>query len=135
MEVWVPYEKVRNHPPDFRIKYRIYSEEEGGRKYPVFQGLRCDFAYDGDDIQHTSIFAIHPEFEDKYGNIILDRNLPVPILGTARMWILFPEMRREVHINRIKVGVIGYFMGGPRRLGEVEVIEILGLNTNAETLI
>lgn len=134
MEEWVPYEKVRNHPPDFRIKYQIYSEEEGGRKHPVFQGLRCDFAYDGDDIKDMEIFAIHPEFEDKYGNIILDRNLPVPIQGTARMWILFPEMRRQVHINRIKIGVIGYFMAGSRRLGQVEVIEIIGLNTNAEIL-
>lgn len=134
MEVWVPYEKVRNHPPDFRIKYRIYSEDEGGRKPPVFQGLRCDFAYDGDDIKETGIFAIHPEFEDECGNIILDRNLPVPKQGTATMWILFPEMRREVHINRINVGVIGYFMAGSRRLGQVEVIEILGLNTNAEKL-
>ncbi|WP_256721801.1 MULTISPECIES: hypothetical protein [Paenibacillus] len=134
MEVWVPYEKVRNLPPDFSIKYLIYSEEEGGKKHPVFQGLRCDFAYDGDDIKETGIFAIHPEFEDKCGSIILDRNLPVPKQGTARMWILFPEMRREVHINRIKVGVIGYFMAGSRRLGQVEVIEILGLNSNAESL-
>ncbi|GGG69673.1 hypothetical protein [Paenibacillus radicis (ex Gao et al. 2016)] len=134
MEVWVPYEKVRNHPPDFRIRYRIHSEEEGGRKNPVFQGLRCDFAYDLDDISETSIFAIHPEFEDGYGNIILDRNLPVPKQGTANMWILIPEMRREVHIHRINVGVVGYFMEGPRRVGQVEVIEIIGLNTNAETL-
>lgn len=74
MEVWVPYEKIRNHPADFRVKYRLYSVEEGGRKNRVFQGLRCDFSYDGDN------------------------------------------------------------MAGSRRLGQVEVIEILGLNANAETL-
>lgn len=34
MEVWVPYEKVRNLPPDFSIKYLIYSEEEGGKSIP-----------------------------------------------------------------------------------------------------
>ncbi|MGF7029130.1 hypothetical protein J2T17_000035 [Paenibacillus mucilaginosus] len=134
MEVWVPYEKVRNHPPDFRVRYRLYSEEEGGRKNPVFQGLRCDFSYDGDNIKETGIFAIHPEFEDDFGNVILDKSLPVSKQGTARMWILFPEMRRRVHVNRIKIGVIGYFMGGSRRLGQVEVIQVLGMNINAETL-
>jgi hypothetical protein len=134
MEVWISYEKVRNHPPDFRIRYRFYYEEEGGSKNPVFQGLRCDFAYDGDNIKETGIFAIHPEFEDDFGNIVLYKDLPVSKQGTARMWILFPEMRREVHIHRIKIGVIGYFMAGSRKLGEIEVIEILGLNTNAETL-
>ncbi len=36
MEVWIPYEEVRNHPPDFRVRYRLYSKEEGGRKNPVF---------------------------------------------------------------------------------------------------
>jgi len=134
MEAWVPYEKVRKSPPDFRVKYRLYSEEEGGRKNPTFQGLRCDFSYDGDDIQKTGIFAIHPEFEDEFGNIILDKSLPVSNQGTACMWILFPEMRREVHVHRIVIGVIGYFMAGSRKMGQVEVIEILGLYTNAETL-
>lgn len=134
MEDWVPYEKVRNHPPDFRIKYRLYSEAEGGRKNSVFQGLRCDFAYGEDDIKETGIFAIHPEFEDDFGNIVLNRSIPVPKEGTAKMWILFSEMRREVHFNRIKVGVIGYFMEGSKKIGQVEVIEILGLNTNVKTL-
>lgn len=134
MDSWIPYEKVRNHPPDFRVRYWFYSEEEGGRKNPVFQGLRCDFSYDGDDIKETGIYAIHPEFENEFGNIILHKHLPVSKTGTARMWILFPEMRRKVHVNRIKIGVIGYFMAGARRLGKVEVIEVLGLKTNAESL-
>lgn len=60
--------------------------------------------------------------------------MPVPIQGTARMWILFPEMRRLVHVNRIKPGILGYFMAGGKRLGQVEVIEVLGLHRNAETL-
>ncbi|MBD0384884.1 hypothetical protein [Paenibacillus sedimenti] len=134
MEAWKPYEEVRNHPPDFRIRYRFFTEQEGGRKNPVYQGLRCDFSYDGDNIRETGIFAIHPEFEDELGNVILDRTLPIPQHGTARMWILFPQMRREVHIDRIKLGVIGYFVAGARRLGQLEVIEILGLYENSEKL-
>lgn len=134
MDIWVPYEKVRNHPPDFRVRYRLYSEKEGGRINPVFQGLRCDFSYDGDNIKESGMFAIHPEFEDYFGNVILDNCLHVPNQGTARMWILFPEMRRKVHVHRINIGVIGYFMTGSRRLGQVEVIEILELEMNSEML-
>jgi len=134
MDHWKPYEEVRKHPPDFSVRYRFYTEDEGGRTNLVFQGLRCDFSYDGDNIQETGIFCIHPEFEDEFGNIIHTKTLPVPTRGTARMWILFPDMRREVHANRIKVGIIGYFMEGSRRIGQVEVIEILGLIRNAEML-
>jgi hypothetical protein len=36
MESWKPYVEVRNHPPDFRIRYMLYTEKEGGRKNPVF---------------------------------------------------------------------------------------------------
>ncbi|MNC65119.1 hypothetical protein D3C75_1153810 [compost metagenome] len=76
------------------------------------------------------IYCIHPEFEDEDGNIILDEDRSVSMSGTARMWILFDEMREKVHKHRIKVGTKGYFMEGPRRVGEVEVTEIIGLFTN-----
>lgn len=38
MEAWVPYVKVLKYPPDFRVEYRLYSDEEGGRKNLTFQG-------------------------------------------------------------------------------------------------
>lgn len=38
--MWKPYEEIRNHPADFRVKYRFYTREEGGRKKPVLQGYR-----------------------------------------------------------------------------------------------
>ncbi|MEK0315946.1 hypothetical protein [Cohnella sp. 56] len=113
MELWTPYEAKRNHPPDFSVHYRLFSQAEGGRKKTVFQGLRCDFSYEGDDIKETGLFMIHPEFQDEFGGIILDRTAPVPKQGTATMWILIPEMRSLVHVNRIKIGVAGYFMEGP----------------------
>ncbi|MDC0762726.1 hypothetical protein POF51_18585 [Brevibacillus sp. AG] len=128
--MWIPYEEIRKHHPDFRVKYRFYSENEGGRKATPFQGYRSDFSYDGDDIRITGIFAIHPEFEDANGKIILDSGSPVPLEGTARMWILFPHMRKEVHTKRVELGVIGYFMEGPKRVAVVEVIEIVGLHSN-----
>ncbi|MFD0714302.1 hypothetical protein [Paenibacillus sp. GCM10027626] len=132
--MWIPYAEVRKHQPDFRVKYRIYSAEEGGRKTPVYQGLRCDFAYAGDDAGMDRIYAIHPEFEEAAGKVIRDRSYPVPPAGTATMWILFPEMRREVHLAKMKPGVTGFMMEGPKRIAEVEVIEIVGLYHNAETL-
>lgn len=46
------------------------------------------------------------------------------------MWILFPEMRELVHKDRIKVGIKGFMMEGQRKIGEVEVIKIVGLHSN-----
>jgi len=66
MESWKPYEEVRNHPPDFRVRYRFYSEEEGGRKNPVFQGLRCDFSYDGDSIRECYFRQNFPYPQARY---------------------------------------------------------------------
>lgn len=134
MSTWMPYEEFRGHPPDFRVTYRLYTELKGKIARPVYQGLRSDFLYEGDDINDTGIFCIHPEFEDISGNVIMDKYSPVPIQGTARMWILFPEMRRLVHVNRIIPGIKGYFMAGGTKLGEACVIEVLGLHENAATL-
>lgn len=128
--MWIPNEIQRQHPQDFDIKYRFYTEEEGGRKTLPFQGYRCDFAYAGDDISKTGIYMIHPEFEDEEGNVILEQDKSVKRTGTARMWILMPEMREQIHRNRIKVGTKGYFMEGSKRVGEIEVIRVVGLLTN-----
>ncbi len=46
------------------------------------------------------------------------------------MWILFPHMRKEVHTKRMGLGVIGYFIEGPKRVAVVETIEIIGLHSN-----
>lgn len=130
--MWKPYQEILNHEADFRVKYRFYSHEEGGRKKPVFQGLRTDFFYDLKDSKEGVFSAIFPEFEDEHGNIILNDARPVPTEGTAKMWIIFSQMRREVHVNNIKIGLIGYFMDGPKKVAIAEIIEILGLHSNAE---
>jgi len=28
--MWKPYEEIRKHPADFRVKYKLFSQEEGG---------------------------------------------------------------------------------------------------------
>ena len=122
------YEEIRGHKQDFDVSYTLYPKEKGGQE-KVFQHLRCDFAYEGDNIKETGIYMIHPEFNDESGSPI-GENIQVPITGSASMWILIPEMRTSVHKEKIKVGTKGYFMCGSRRLGEVIVTKIVGLYEN-----
>jgi hypothetical protein len=129
--MWVPYETQRKHPHDFTVRYRFFTLQEGGRKFTPYQGYRSDFAFDEDlAADPITLRVIHPEFENENGNIILDNTTSVPESGTARMWILFEGSRRERDVKTIKVGMKGYFMEGPRKVAEAEVIEINGLFTN-----
>lgn len=122
-----PYETILGHEADFRVKYRFYSEEEGGRKIIPFQGIRCDFVYNDSDKEKRA-YMIWPEFEDENGNVILDNTKSVSASGTARMWVANKTFRNQ-HCNSIKVGVKCYFWEG-KRTAECEVIEILGLCSN-----
>ena len=128
--MWIPYETRRNYPTDFIVFYRFFTEEEGGRRHLPFQGYRSDFAVEDDFTgSNIDLRIIHPEFEDEIGNIILDTTIQVPISGRAKMWILFEESRLR-HRNTLKVGMKGYFMEGPKKVAEAEIIEIVGLYSN-----
>ena len=129
-----PYEKRKGRPADFRVSYRFYTPEEGGRQTIPFQGYRSDFLYDNSDYPKPKaptfqVFMILPEFEDTNGDIILDNTKSVNASGTARMWIINPPFRTK-HASGIKVGIRGYFMEGPKKVAECTVIEILGLATD-----
>ena len=124
------YEKRLGHPADFRVRYRFYEEEEGGRKTMPHQGIRTDFSFE-QPCGLRGNFIIWPEFEGADGNIILDETIPVNKNGTARMWIINNE-RRIIHRDNIKIGLKGYFLEG-KRTAECTVIEILGLRTNPTT--
>jgi hypothetical protein len=124
------YEKRRGHPADFKVRYRFYTSQEGGRKSIPYQGYRSDFWYAHPEHNGTNqLFMIWPEFLDENGQVILDDKNAVPSSGIAQMWVLVSP-RRPYHLDKIKPGLIGYFMEGPRRVAECEVIEILGLGTN-----
>ena len=122
------YKDIRSHEPDFIVSYRLYTPEDGGRK-TTFQHLRCDFMYEGDDPTENGIYMIHPEFLSDVGHPLAE-GVEVPLSGRASMWILSAEMRVSVHRIRAKVGIRGHFMEGPRRIGDVVIEEIVGLNTN-----
>lgn len=127
------YEKIRRHPPDFEVTYRFLTAAEGGRQTgPPGQHYRCDWAYDGDDIQKDGIFMIHPEFLTPEGDIFPEFEIAgkVSNSGRATMWILVPEMRRTVHQRRLSVGTRGYFMEGSRKVAEAAVTRIIALHAN-----
>jgi hypothetical protein len=125
-----PYEVRLKHPPDFRVSYRFYDEADGGRNTTPGQGYRSVFWYYHElQPNPNSIYMIWPEFEDEQENIITDTEAVVKSTGTASMWVIIPKMR-QVHRDRINVGLKGFFMEGPRRVAECEVIEVVGLRTN-----
>lgn len=132
--MWIPYEVRRKQPPDFKVKYRMFSSAEGGRKNLPFQGYRCDFAFEEDFHDHDiDLCVIHPEFEDHDGSLIYDDSTPVPVEGTARMWIFNPPQREHRYKDKIKIGLKGYFMEGPHKVAAAEVIEIIALHSNPIT--
>jgi hypothetical protein len=122
------YEERTKHKADFRVKYRFYKPEEGGRMMLPYQGIRSDFWYEHPENKENSVFIIWPEFEDEDQNLILDETVPVPETGTARMWVIMNKMR-EYHKDKIKTGTKGYFLEG-KRTAECEVIEIIDLMEN-----
>lgn len=113
-------------PPDFAVRYRFFTAEEGGRSVAPRQHIRWDFLYHGDDPQRDGIYMIWPEFLDLMGDPLSDG--PVPYEGTAHMFILDPDMREQIHRSRISLGVRGYFVEGAKRVAECEVIEVIGLS-------
>ena len=123
------YENIRGYPADFVVTYRLYSCSEGGRKI-TFQHLRCDFMYEGDDPVSDGIFMIYPEFLAEDGQPIAD-GIPIPLVGSASMFILSPEMRASVHQSRVKVGTRGYMMEGSRKIASLEVVQLVGLHMNS----
>jgi|GEM_PF-960651 len=112
--------------PDFRVTYRIFSAEEGGRKIPVYQHIRWDSCY-ADKSVAPGNFMIFPEFLDPDGHLI--PNGPISPIGQALMFIVRSD-RHDFHRPLIQPGVRGYFMEG-RPVGMWEVIEVLSLRQPA----
>ncbi len=109
--------------PHFKVRYRFYTEQEGGRKTLPYQGYRSDFWYEHPGGPNY-LFVIRPEFEDEKGDLILDRNIPVLRQGIARMLIAFDE-KVPYHKEHLKLNTICYFMEGPHRVAVCEVIELM----------
>lgn len=115
-----------NREPDFRVTYRFYTWEEGGRWSPVYQGYSPNFWYFHEDNQKGVQFMISPEFENEKGEIILENDTPVDLNGTARMWIMSNRFI-NYHKGKIAVGTKGFFKEGSKSVAECEVIELLNI--------
>lgn len=131
-----PYENRLQHKADFRVKYRFRSAEEGGRLTgPAFQGYRSDFSFVGVD----GVFRIWPEFEDTEGHVILHNDRPVPVEGTARMWVIHPEMGSSFddviglyHFDKPLRGIIAGYLGRLWQLNFVKIISKFTLERPCE---
>lgn len=130
MEEHKPYESHRHQPEDFKVLYRFLKNEDGTYIQKPFQGMRCDFAYDGDDVEETGIYMIWPEFENDLGEVITNKSTNINETGVARMWIAVPEMREQIHKSKAAIGTKGHFMVGGKQIAHAEIIEIVGLHTN-----
>ncbi len=115
-------------PDDFEAEVRIFSKAEGGRSTPAFNGIRWDFAYEGDDIKEVGIFIIWPDFMDENGDSLpTDKPLPIDKKLKARMTIVVDEMREKVHLERVKVGTKFFCHEGGKQVAMGEVTRITGL--------
>ena len=118
-------------PPDFRVSYRLFNAEEGGRNTPHFQHIRWDFSYADENISEPNqAFMIWPEFVSGAG-AVLPKGEPMPRYGLADMFIINPAFR-DFHCQHIRVGVKGYVHEG-RRIGVCEVVGVLALHQNPKS--
>jgi len=117
------YTEQFGRSPDFRVTYRLFTAEEGGRKTPPSQGIRWDFRYE-DKAIHTGTWMIWPEFLGLDGEVLPPGLIPAS--GQANMFC-FNLDSREFHCQHIRPAVRGYFVEGPRRVGVCEVVEVIGL--------
>lgn len=123
------YRERRSTGPDFRVRYRLLSEGEGGRQTLPFLHIRSDFLYEGDDPLVVGIWCIWPEFVSANGAVFPD-DQRVPAEGLADMYIVNDAMRAQ-HASRIQLGTRGYFVEGPKKTATCEVVAVLSLG-NAE---
>lgn len=117
-----PYAEIFGRVADFRVTYRLFTTEEGGRKTPAYQGIRWDIRYAEETRPHN--WMVYPEFIDPDGFSI--PNGPFASAGRADMFILDPNLL-DFHRQLIYPGTRGYFMEGSTRVGVWEVTELLGL--------
>lgn len=116
----IRYIELFKREHNFRVQYRLFSQNEGGRQFSPFQGIRWDFGYQVNG--KRELFMIYPEFENSKGQI-LDSETPIEQNGYANMWILNLDFF-EYHKDRIQLGTKGTFNEGK----PIADCEVVGLN-------
>jgi hypothetical protein len=115
---------------DFEASIRIYSDAEGGRRTPPFNGVRWDFVY-AEGQPSDTLYMIWPDFfafASDGKSLPSDRQpLPIGVELSARMVVVMDEMREEVHRSRILPNVRFYCQEGGQRVADGVVTRITGL--------
>ncbi len=114
-----PYAELLGRPADFQVTYRLFPPEEGGRRTPVYQGIRWDSRLADETRPHN--WMVYPEFIDADGFII--PNGPVAPVGRANMFPLNSTLRAKYR-PLVQPGTRGYFVEGSQRMGVWEVLEV-----------
>ena len=71
-------------------------------------------------------FQVHYRFLSPDGGALPEGE--VPMSGVADMFLVNPD-RASYHRQRIAVGTKGYFMEGPKRVAECEVVALRSLRS------
>lgn len=117
------YENTLNLQPDFVVEYEIDLCNEL-KNAKLYQGMRTDFLYEGDDPKTNGVHMIWPELLDENGLVIQEKTLgSVSIRGQANMWIVSENMR-EYHLERLKVGTKGFWVSGLYKVANITVIKL-----------
>lgn len=112
---------------DFEARIRIFTSAEGGRRSPVFNGIRWDFAF-AEQQPADTIYMIWPDFLDDEGDSRSNvEPLPLGEELPARMMIVVDEMREKIHRARIAPGVRFFCHEGGKRVAVGIVTRITGL--------
>lgn len=117
-------------PPDFRAAVSFLTEEMGGRRQPPPQGIyKPDIRYAGDpDTQAWMVWPLFLSNEDTE----LECGASVPKRCNANFYIVDEQLRRDVHVSRLKVGVRFDLVEGSRRVAVCEVTALLALHADLD---
>jgi len=111
---------------DFEAVIRVFRPDEGGRSSPVFNGIRWDFVYAGEQPEDGP-HMIWSDFIDKNADTLpRDEAIPIDVPLRARMVIVADNMR-EKHRHKILVGGRFFCKEGPKRVAEGRITKITGL--------
>jgi hypothetical protein len=117
-----------SYRPDFLAEVRFLAPEEGGRRGPVVQGYRADIRYADDPKQQAWI--VWPRFLCPNGSELLDKAI-VPPRCDANFYIINDDMRRQVHLARLRPGVRFEIVEGAHIVASCVVKRLLFLDANA----
>src|SRR5436305_10677104 len=108
--------------PDFIATVSFLSHEFGGRRVQPAQGYRPDIRY-GED-SPNQVWMVWPRFLAIDGSELPDGTV-VPPVCDANFYIVNDQMRREVHVGRLRVGTHLALVEGPRVVASCVVKQLL----------